>query len=125
MIILNKNREIENHINKSIQLQNNTVLSIFNTNSGNIWAGLDNGIDLVQRDSYFRIFYPDDDLQGTGYTAEIFENELYLGTNTGLYKIPGKHSILMVRIINSNILNTLKVKFGSCKNRQTTVDGAS
>ncbi|MBK8054319.1 MAG: hypothetical protein IPK35_13910 [Saprospiraceae bacterium] len=88
VIILNKNREIENHINKSIQLQNNTVLSIFNTNSGNIWAGLDNGIDLVQRDSYFRIFYPDDDLQGTGYTAEIFENELYLGTNTGLYKIP-------------------------------------
>jgi DNA-binding CsgD family transcriptional regulator len=90
MIVLNKNGEIESHINKSHKLQNNTVLSIFGTKSGNVWVGLDNGIDLVHRNSYFRVFYPDNILQGTGYTSALYNNTLYLGTNSGLYKIPWK-----------------------------------
>lgn len=90
MIIIDKNREIETHLNKTNNIQNNTILSIRITNTGNVWLGLDNGIDLVHQDSYFRTFYPDGDLQGTGYAAAIFKNDLFLGTNTGLYKIPWK-----------------------------------
>jgi ligand-binding sensor domain-containing protein/DNA-binding CsgD family transcriptional regulator len=89
-IIIDNNRRIETHINKKTSLQNNTVLSIGTTASGNIWLGLDNGIDLLHLNSAFREFFPDNDLQGTGYTLDLFNNDLYLGTNTGLYKIPWK-----------------------------------
>ncbi len=90
LIIIDKQRRIETNINKSSGLQNNSVLSIHATRNGNVWLGLDNGIDLVNIKSSFRQFYPDNELQGTGYAVALFENALYFGTNTGLYKIDWK-----------------------------------
>jgi DNA-binding CsgD family transcriptional regulator len=76
-------------INKDNGLQNNTVLSIFMSRDANLWIGLDNGIDYVQLyspitylTSYGRL--------GTGYTARIFKDKIYLGTNQGLYVRPYK-----------------------------------
>lgn len=90
LLIINRDRKIEAHLNKKSGLQNNTVLSIAGTRGGNVWLGLDNGIDLVKLTSAFREFYPDGELQGTGYSAAIHQQQLYLGTNTGLYAIPWK-----------------------------------
>lgn len=90
LLIINKDRQIETHLNKKTGLQNNTVLSVASTRGGNVWLGLDNGIDLVHLTSAFREFFPDGDLQGTGYSAAIHNRQLYLGTNTGLYSIPWK-----------------------------------
>lgn len=90
LLIINRDRKIEAHLNKKSGLQNNTVLSIAGTRSGNVWLGLDNGIDQVKLTSAFREFYPDGELQGTGYSAAIHQQQLYLGTNTGLYAIPWK-----------------------------------
>lgn len=88
IFILDSLRRIEHHLFKDIGLQNNTVLSLFTDRQGNLWAGLDNGISWVHTQSAFTKIFADGNLEGTGYTATAFQNNLYFGTNTGLYAIP-------------------------------------
>jgi DNA-binding CsgD family transcriptional regulator len=68
-------------------LQNNNVLSILSDSQRNLWLGLDNGIDLVAYNSSIKQIKPL--LQdGSGYTAILNNNLLYLGTSNGLYSVP-------------------------------------
>lgn len=71
-------------INKARGLQNNTVLGIGQDSKGNIWLCLDNGISVIEfdtpvsyLDNYFDI--------GTGYVAARYGENVFLGTNQGLY----------------------------------------
>lgn len=83
--IIDKEGQLIQHIHKANGLQNNTVLSLHLDQQGNIWAGLDNGIDRIEINSYFN-FYTD--LQGnigTVYAIKVFKNKIYLGTNQGLF----------------------------------------
>lgn len=71
-------------MDKSKGLQNNTILSMKVDKSGNLWIGTDNGIDLLY------INFPISQLSlnqgiGSGYSAIIHENILYLGTNQGVF----------------------------------------
>lgn len=90
VVIVNEARQIVHHLNKKYGTQNNTVLSVLPTHDGNIWLGLDNGIDLVDLNAPYRYFFPDAPLEGTGYCAKIYNEKLYFGTNTGLYSLPWK-----------------------------------
>ena len=85
IVIIDENKKILQHINKKSGLQNNTILSLYLSSSNVLWAGTDNGIDLININSPFTTFYPDGDLQGTGYTIGVNKNKIYFGTNTGLY----------------------------------------
>jgi len=67
-------------------LQNNNVLSIFLDIENNIWLGLDNGIDLIAYNSAIKQINPFSQ-DGSGYTALIHRNKLYLGTANGLYGV--------------------------------------
>jgi len=73
-------------LQKGSGLQNNNVLSVFADHARNLWLGLDNGIDLVETSSPFYRIYPDGALEGTGYAAQVFDRNLYLGTSNGLFK---------------------------------------
>ncbi len=66
-------------------LQNTNVLALATDLAGNLWLGLDNGIDYVEVNSAYTYIYPDGNLEGTGYTATIFEDKFYLGNSNGLY----------------------------------------
>ena len=68
-------------------LQNNNVLSIFLDRQHNIWLGLDNGIDLIAYNSAIKHINPFS-MDGSGYTAIIFNNQLFAGTSNGLYSVP-------------------------------------
>ncbi|MEO0007020.1 MAG: hypothetical protein RJA20_1216 [Bacteroidota bacterium] len=85
LVTLDNQRRIFHHINKKNGLGNNTVLSLFATSAGSIWLGLDNGTAFADLNSAFSSIFPDGELQGTGYTAEIFDDNIYFGTNTGLF----------------------------------------
>ncbi len=85
LVTLDRQRRIYQHLNKKSGLQNNTVLSLYAPKHGSLWLGLDNGIDFVDVHSPFNSIFPDSELQGTGYTAEVFGGKIYFGTNTGLY----------------------------------------
>lgn len=67
-------------------LQNNNVLSIFLDNQGNLWLGLNNGIDLINYNSAIKQIRPVFQ-NGAGYTAAIFNKSLYLGTSNGLFNV--------------------------------------
>ena len=65
-------------------MQNNTILAVFSDRSGNLWLGLNNGIDYVNISSPIT-FLQNPDGFGAGYTELIHNGKLYLGTNQGLY----------------------------------------
>ena len=84
VVITNTEGEIVQHINRDKGLQNNTVLSLFADQSQNLWLGLDNGIDYLEINSPVSFLLNNEGL-GTGYTCRIFNNNLYVGTNQGLF----------------------------------------
>ncbi len=90
VVVMDENRRLLQHVSKEDNLQNNTILSIFSDKIGNLWMGLDNGISYIQTNSAITEFFPDGKLEGTCYTASIYENNLYTGTNTGVYRIEWK-----------------------------------
>lgn len=69
-------------------LHNNTVLSVAFDINGNLWSGLDSGIDHVYLSSPFTNLYSYPYSYGAGYTAAVKDGILYLGTNRGLYYVP-------------------------------------
>lgn len=73
------------YVNENNGLRNNTVLSLSFDAMGNLWAGLDNGVDYVWLSSPFTNLYSYPYSYGSGYTAALEEGHLYLGTNRGLY----------------------------------------
>ena len=85
IIFLSSTGELNYQINQTSGLSNNTVLSIFEDIDNNIWLGLDNGINCINMDSPFRIYNDDKGSLGTIYQSIIFKENLYLGTNQGLF----------------------------------------
>ena len=73
------------YFNENNGLHNNTVLSVSFDVAGNLWAGLDSGIDYVCLTSSFTNLYSYPKFLGTGYAAALEGHYLYLGTNRGLY----------------------------------------
>lgn len=73
--------------NKKTGLQNDNILSVFIDAQKNIWAGMDNGIDMIHYNSAIRQINPLDQ-DGAGYTALIKNQMLYLGTSTGVFASP-------------------------------------
>jgi ligand-binding sensor domain-containing protein/DNA-binding CsgD family transcriptional regulator len=85
VIIIDQNGSVIQTINKTSGLQNNTVLSLYNDNENNLWAGLDNGIDRVELNSPLSFYFDKSGKFGTVYSSAIFGNKIYLGTNQGLF----------------------------------------
>lgn len=84
VIIIDNQGNIVQHINQKKGLQNNTILKVFTDRTGNLWLGLDNGIDYVTVNSPITFLQHPDGF-GAGYTELIYKDKLYLGTNQGLF----------------------------------------
>ncbi len=85
---LTPNGKIKDKINYANGLSNNTILSIFEDVESNIWLGLDNGINCINVNSPFSIYNDQEGKLGTVYASAVFNNNLYLGTNQGLFYRP-------------------------------------
>lgn len=85
ILIVDKTGTIRQHIHKRNGLQNNTVLSMVLDKQGNIWAGLDNGIDRIEISSPFYYYKDIFGELGTVYAIKVFQDKIYLGTNQGLF----------------------------------------
>lgn len=84
-IKLYENGELFYQINQGLGLSNNTILSVFEDVDDNIWLGLDNGINSINLKSPFKSFIKKTNFWGTIYASIIYKENLYLGTNQGLY----------------------------------------
>lgn len=85
LISLKNDGNFNYQINSKKGLSNNTILSIFTDVDNNIWLGLDNGVNVIDSTSPFQIYQSENGLSGTVYASIVFENNLYLGTNQGLF----------------------------------------
>ena len=72
-------------IDQSSGLGNNTVLSLFEDNSENVWLGLNHGINNVNFGTSIRVYNDDLGMLGTVYVSLVDNDILYLGTNQGLF----------------------------------------
>lgn len=85
ILVLDKDGDLLQTIDQKDGLSNNTVLSINEDNNGNIWLGLDNGVNVINLDSPYRVYKDKQGALGTVYTSEKVDDHLYLGTNQGLF----------------------------------------
>jgi len=85
VIVINNNGEILMQLNKNNGLQNNTVLAFWKDLNGNLWIGLDKGIDFAKINSRNTYFIDKTGVLGAVYCASLYKNILYIGTNHGLY----------------------------------------
>lgn len=74
------------HLNTGSGLPNNTVLGLFNDSDNNTWVALDKGITRLNTGKQLSIAGPFDPAVGMIYDVALFENNLYLATNQGLYR---------------------------------------
>lgn len=88
IIHLLPNGEVDYQINQNNGLGNNTVQSVFEDIENNIWLGLNNGINCINIKSPFQVYNNNDGKIGTVYASSIFDGNLYLGTNQGLFVKP-------------------------------------
>lgn len=84
LLISDTSGKVIQHINLDRGLQNNTVLSMKLDQYGNLWLGLDNGIDYVEINSPLSYFSHFNSLSA-GYAAILHNEYLYLGTNRGVF----------------------------------------
>lgn len=85
IITLNSKGDLIHQISQNSGLINNTVLSIFEDLENNLWLGLDNGISCINNTSPFNYYKKQSDFLGTVYSSVVYKNNLYLGTNQGLF----------------------------------------
>ncbi len=72
-------------MNQENGVSNNTVLSLFEDDYGNIWMGLDNGVNVLNLRSPYKAYKDPKGKLGTIYTSAKTDKYLYLGTNQGLF----------------------------------------
>ncbi|MDJ0646063.1 MAG: triple tyrosine motif-containing protein [Flavobacteriaceae bacterium] len=88
LIYIDQNSNVSYEINQGNGLLNNTVLSVFEDTDNTIWLALDNGISYINSDAPFKIYKDQKGLLGSVYTSAIFGDNLYFGTNQGLFYRP-------------------------------------
>ena len=85
LFVLSKEGRIKYNIDQKHGLSNNTVLSLFEDNDKNLWIGLDNGINCLNIQTPVKSFSDNTGTFGTVYASILFQNNLYIGTNQGLF----------------------------------------
>ncbi len=85
LLYLLDNGELRYQIDQDKGLSNNTVLSLFEDEDSNIWLGLDHGISYINIEAPYKVFNDTKGILGSVYASAIYEGNLYLGTNQGLY----------------------------------------
>jgi DNA-binding CsgD family transcriptional regulator len=86
--LIDRNGEVIENFSKKEGLQNSNIRSLFSDKSHNIWLGLDSGIDFVAFNNAIKHVNPQIINDGAGYGVTIYNNNLYFGLSTGIYKLP-------------------------------------
>lgn len=85
VFVFSPSGKLQFHLERPNGLQNNTVLALEPGVNGELWAGLDRGIDCVELNLPLLRFTDWTGQLGTAYAASLRNGQLYLGTNQGLF----------------------------------------
>ena len=94
-------------MNQENGLANNTILTAFEDDDGNLWLGLDNGISVVNLESVFKVFIDSKGEIGAVYATLELDGILYLGTNQGLFarRLNDESSFKLVKGTSGQVWN--------------------
>ncbi len=106
IVFCDEKGNIQKSYDYSNGLNNNTVLSMYEDNSGGLWVGLDDGANFLNVSSPTILYANLSGNLGTIYTAVRNDDLLYLGTNHGLFVADishnrGDYSFNNLRIIHN------------------------
>ncbi|MFH4964851.1 helix-turn-helix transcriptional regulator [Gaetbulibacter sp. M235] len=103
-VYLTKNNgKIIFHINKENGLINNTVLGQYVDENDTLWLGLDNGLASVDLSSHNYFFNDVSGKLGAVYDVIRFKDEVYLGSNTGLFYLDKDNKLQFVKGSQSQV----------------------
>lgn len=86
--VVDRKGQLLERITISEGLQSQNTLSVKADREGNIWLGLDNGIDVVNYTEAIKHIFPEKENHNTGFAAAVYNQYLYLGTSAGVYRTP-------------------------------------
>ncbi len=97
LYVLDDKFQVLFHINKSNGLSNNTVLALYESKKGDLWVGLDKGINLIKLSEPERYYYDKQGKLGTVYASINHKGAMYLGTNQGVFMKTTNGSFELIR----------------------------
>ena len=86
IIIIDKYLNTVKIIDESSGLYDNSILSLYEDNSGSLWAGLQKGISRINYPENLSCFDKSKGVDGMVNCISNIAGKLYIGTNHGLYK---------------------------------------
>lgn len=105
--IVDRGGNLVQHIGRREGLQDNSILTIFLDAQKNLWFGLHSGIDFIPYNNAVT-HLGKGLMEGAGYSSALFQNNLYLGTSVGLFRIPvdNRESLSAIRSSAQPIKNS-------------------
>ena len=85
LYIVSAEGKLLHHFDSQNGLQNNTVLALYEDARQNLWLGLNKGLDMISLASPLSFYTKINNPLGTTYTAAVWHNRLYIGSNSGLF----------------------------------------
>jgi DNA-binding CsgD family transcriptional regulator len=86
IFIIDREGNLVHHLNTNNLLHNNTVLSLESDNAGNFWAALFGGVEYVNLNNDFSFYFDQKGELGSVFTAALYNESLWIGSNRGLYE---------------------------------------
>ena len=83
--IVSKNGDLKYRFNKETGLQNNTILTLTEDRHRKLWAGMDQGLAMIDMSSPVRSHQTSENPIGATYAAAIWHGRLYVGSNKGVF----------------------------------------
>jgi len=83
--ILEKNGQIQLHLNKALGLSNDVVYKFFSDNSGSLWVATGNGITRIEMPMLFTRFNLENGMESTIQTIIRHQGKMYAGCESGIY----------------------------------------
>lgn len=85
LYIFNSNLTLKKHLTKNKGLSDRTIKSLYEDQFQNLWVALHNGIDYLKLNLPFSLINEELGVEGTGYAAIKYKDQIYLGTNNGAF----------------------------------------
>ena len=85
--VVNRDGSVLYNFSRNQGLQNNAVLSMLKDHNGNLWLGLNNGIDFIASNDAVRHVNPPLFDDGVGHYSIVHKGALYVGLSGAVYRM--------------------------------------
>jgi class 3 adenylate cyclase/ligand-binding sensor domain-containing protein len=86
LFIINDQGRVVSMVNEESGLQVNDVKQVFQDMHNNLWLAMNNGIARVNYTSPLSYYSQQSGISGNVYAVSSYQNQLFIGTSTGLYR---------------------------------------